>query len=111
MKTILFLLLFPLFAWGSPQGVPVMTEVTIATAGVSVQALPIDLQRGYMIMQNKGSSICQVSLGKPLVGLGVDGLFVNTFQNYEPAQSFVKSAVYIMCGAVPTTFTFAVTEF
>ena len=110
-KMALLILLAPILAIASPQGVPNQFEVTITQAGVSTVAAPVNLNRGYLIMQNKGSSTCQIGIGTGLKNLGQDGLFIATLQNYEMQQAFMKSSVFLMCGSVPTTFTFVETNF
>lgn len=108
MKALLltiFLLPTALFA-ASPQGFPVMTDYQVTTTA-STQVVAANKDRGYMLIQNKGSSTCQFAFGQDLAGLGTDGLFIGTLQNYEPVAAFVKSALYVRCGSVPTVITIA----
>lgn len=113
MKYLFGVMFLTVIVNASPQGVPAMTNFTVVTAGnQAYQALPYNKDRGYLIIQNNGSSTCYVSLGASLTGtIGTQGLAIATAQNYEPQQAFVKSAVFVQCGVVPTQISFLESNF
>jgi hypothetical protein len=100
-----FLITVSAFA-GSPHTVPIMTAVTVGTS--SQLALAANQYRGYLIIQNQGTSTCLVSFGSPITGN--HGLQIAANQNYEPVEAFVKSAVYMQCGS-NSTIEFAETNY
>ena len=77
----------------SPQGVPGRTAVTVGNASTLV--IGANINRGYLIIQNQGSVTCQLVFGAAITGS--EGLKIQTNQNYEPVEAFVKSAVYMKC--------------
>lgn len=94
MKYVLFLLSICSFVYaGSPQGFPALTTTVVGT-GVST-ALAANKDRGYLIIQNNGSGNCWMKFGTTMSG--VEGLVIGSGQNYEPSQSFIKSALFMRC--------------
>lgn len=98
----LMLLVSNAFA-GSPQGVPIMTNTTVGTS--STVALAANKDRGYLIVQNNGSSTCLISFGTAISGS--EGLHIEAGQNYEPTTGFIKSAIYMKCNLASQPIQFA----
>lgn len=103
----LLLLLFPALLIASPQGVPKLTVTTVGTT--SVTALAANPYRGYLIMQNQSGASCIMSPVSPLVS--PDGIQIDSGQNYEVQQSYIKSAIYMQCGAAGSRIVFLETNF
>lgn len=99
---ILFLLLFPLVCFGSPQGVPAQSTATCGV--VSSIFIASNPNRGYLLFQNQGSDTtghCYFKAGATVVGTG--GLIVNSGQNYETVEAFTKQAWYCRCDSAAQT--------
>lgn len=106
MKTLLLLLFVSLSLFASPQGEPVHSEATV-TSTASL-ALAANKNRGYLLIQNKGSVSCYVRFGSTFTG--TNGVLITTGQYYEPVSAFVKSAVYVVCASGSNTIHFAETN-
>ncbi len=109
MKKLLFLFISAI-AIGSPQGVP--GEVT-ATCGTSSGVLVAANQyRGYLILQSQGSDTtghCHIKFGSAITG--TEGMIVNSGQNWEVVEGFLKAAVYCKCDSPAQTFEIAWTNY
>jgi len=109
MKYLLFLFV-SITAFGSPQGVPGEATATCGTSsGVLVAANP---NRGYLILQSQGSDTtghCHVKFGVPITG--TEGMIVNSGQNWEVVQGFLKQAVYCKCDSASQVFEIAWTNY
>lgn len=91
---LLFALLFSSALWASPQGVPVMTTVTVTSADGIVVAQ--NLNRGYLGIQNQGTGNCYVAFGAATTAIG-GYVILPPNQYYEPVEGFIKSAVHMSC--------------
>lgn len=101
-------MLFPMSLMASPQGVPRISSTIVGTS--AVQALAANPYRGYLIMQNQGTTgSCLMSPVTPLVS--PDGILISAGQNYEMQGAFVKSAINFQCDNTGNRIVFIETNF
>lgn len=79
--------------YGSPQSVLSETQQFVGTGSSLV--LNTNKDRGYLIIQNNGSSVCNVKFGSAITG--TEGFLLQTQQNYEVQDGYPKTSVYMKC--------------
>lgn len=95
MKKLFLYMLLPVLSLASPQGVPVLTTAT-GIGLTTKQILPVNLNRGYLIIQNVSGNSCTVA---PVSFVSPNGLVLLTGQNYETDEAFTKTAWFASCAA------------
>lgn len=89
-------------AIASPQGVPVNTTYVVGTS--SVEALAANKNRGYLLIQNNGSDSCWAKFGATQTSR--EGVVIGAGENYEMVNAYIKSSVYMICGATGSSIVF-----
>ncbi len=102
MKTLLLFLISGI-CYASPQGVP--GTITFTCGLTSLQMVPQNNSRSYLIMQNQGSDTtghCHLKAGSTITG--TEGLWVNSGQNFETVEAYTKQPWWCKCDSASQTF-------
>lgn len=95
MKWFLIILLGVVSAMciASPQSFLSETQQFVGTGSSLI--LNSNKDRGYLIIQNNGSSLCNLKFANPITG--TEGFVLQSGQNYEVQEGYPKTSVYMKC--------------